>query len=349
MDTILISDRKVGDGKPCFIIAEVGVNHNGDVQLAKKMIDAAKDAGADAVKFQTFKSEGVATTTTSMADYQETNIGKSDSQIKMLRELELDYECFIELKEYCDEKSILFLSTAHSFDAIDFLDSIVPAHKISSGDITNIPSIEKIASKGKPIILSTGMATVEEISEALETIRLQGNNQIILLQCVSNYPSKLENQNLRTIVTLRTDFDILTGFSDHTTNNISALVAVSLGACLVEKHFTLDKSLPGPDHKASVEPDELRELIDSIREAESTLGDGIKKPTEEELNNQRIARKSLVASVDIPKGTIITREMIEIKRPETGIRPKRLKEIIGKKSKQNIVEDQVITEEMILW
>ena len=301
------------------------------------------------MKFQTFKSEGVTTATTNMASYQERNIGESESQVKMLRRLELEYGLFEELKKYCDAKGIIFLSTPHSYDAINFLDPLVPAHKVGSGDLTNIPSLEMVAKKGKPVILSTGMGTLEEIREAVDTIRNMSNEQIILLQCVTDYPSNLEDQNIRTVETLKNEFKVLTGFSDHTMGIIAPLVAVSLGACVIEKHFTLDRDLPGPDHKASLDPDELKEMIDSVRKAERALGTGIKKPTKIEIEIKRLARKSLVASIDITEGTSITRNMIDIKRPETGMRPKRLKEVIGAKAKRNISKDEVITEEMISW
>jgi N-acetylneuraminate synthase len=349
MENLRIGDKLVGDGEPCFIIAEAGVNHNGNFELAKKLIDIAKQAGADAVKFQTFKSEGVTTATTNMASYQERNIGESESQVKMLRRLELEYGLFEELKKYCDEKGIIFLSTPHSYDAINFLDPLVPAHKVGSGDLTNIPSLEMVAKKGKPVILSTGMGTLEEIREAVDTIRNMSNEQIILLQCVTDYPSNLEDQNIRTVETLKNEFKVLTGFSDHTMGIIAPLVAVSLGACVIEKHFTLDRDLPGPDHKASLDPDGLKEMIDSVRKAERALGTGIKKPTKIEIEIKRLARKSLVASIDITEGTSITRNMVDIKRPETGMRPKRLKEVIGAKAKRNISKDEVITEEMISW
>ena len=349
MHKVRIGDKSVGDDEPCYIIAEVGVNHNGDIELAMKMIDAAKLAGADAVKFQTFKSEGVTTGSVGMADYQKENIGKGESQLKMLKELELDYSAFPKLEEYCNKKGITFLSTPHSFDAIDFLDSLVPAHKVGSGDLTNIPALESLAQKGKPVLISTGMATIEEVEEAVEAVRGSGNQQIVLLQCISNYPSSLQEQNLMTIKTLRKKFDVLTGFSDHTVGTTASLVAVTLGACLIEKHFTLDQSLPGPDHKASIEPDELKLLIELIRDVEASLGDGIKRPTEDEQKTSAIARKSLVARIDIPQGETIKRDMIDIKRPQTGLRPKRLKDIIGKKTKVDIQKDDVLTEDMIQW
>lgn len=349
MDKIGIGNRLIGDAEPCFIIAEVGVNHNGDFNLAKKMIDEAKRAGADAVKFQTFKSEGVATTSTSMAEYQKENLGLEESQLMMLKNLELEYPDFIKLEEYCRANNIIFLSTPHSFDAIDFLDSIVPAYKVGSGDLTNIPALELMAQKGKPMVISTGMATLAEISDAVAAVRDNGNQQIVLLQCVSNYPSSLHEQNLLTIKTLRERFHVLTGFSDHTVGTTASLVAVSLGACIIEKHFTLDRTLPGPDHKASIEPKDLRLLIDLIRDVEKAIGNGIKEPTAEELKTAEIARKSLVARVDIAKDKTITRDMIDIKRPQTGIRPRRLKAIIGRKAAVHIPKDSVLTEDMIQW
>jgi sialic acid synthase SpsE len=321
MDKIQISDWTIGDGEPCFIIAEIGVNHNGDIELAKRLIDESKKAGA--------------------------NMERDDSQLEMLRELELDYSVFPKLEEYCRTKEIVFLSTPHSYDAIDFLDKLVPAYKIGSGDLTNIPALERIGEKGKPVILSTGMGTMEEISEAIDAIRNQGNQQIILMQCISNYPSNLEDQNLRTINTLRNEFGVLTGFSDHTTGNTASLVAVSLGACVIEKHVTLDRSLPGPDHLASMEPEEFKKLIDLIRDVEVSLGSGIKTPLPIEQEIAAVARKSLVARITIPKDTIITTEMIDIKRPQTGLRPNKLKSIVGKKAKMDIAKDEVITEIMI--
>jgi N,N'-diacetyllegionaminate synthase len=349
MNKVRIGNKLIGDGESCFIIAEAGVNHNGDIKLAIKLIDEAKSAGADAVKFQTFKSKGVTTAATGITEYQRKNMGRNGSQLRMLQDLELDYSAFSKLKEHCEEKGIIFLSTPHSFDAIDFLDPLVPAHKMGSGDLTNIPAIAKVAEKGKPILLSTGMATVDEIEEAIAAIRARGNDQIILLQCVTNYPSSLGDQNLKTIQVMRNEFNVLTGFSDHTIGTTAALVAVTLGACVVEKHFTLSRKLPGPDHKASMEPNELEGLIQLIREVELSLGDGEKKPTKDEEEIAAVARKSLVASIDIPEGTTISRDMIDIKRPQTGLRPGRLDDIIGKKAKKDIKQDNVLTEDMIDW
>lgn len=336
MIRVKIVDRNIGDGEPCFIIAEAGVNHNGDINLAKKLIDTAKDAGADAVKFQTFKAEGVVTKDASIADYAKKNIGKDLKQIDMIKGFELKYEDFEVLKEYCDKKEIMFLSTPHSFDAIDFLEPLVPVYKIGSGDLTNLPFLKRIATKRKPIILSTGMATLGEIEEALRIIKKNGCKEIILLHCVTNYPTRIEDANLKAMQTLKCAFKLPTGFSDHTLGITVPIAAVALGAAVVEKHFTLDKTLPGPDHKASLEPNELKEMVKAIKDVEKILGDGIKKPTKEEEEIKKVARKSIVAKVDIPEGTIITENMLDVKRPGTGIEPKYMERIIGASVKGNI-------------
>lgn len=338
--------RYIGDGEPVFIIAEVGVNHNGDLGMAMQLIDAAKASGVDAVKFQTFKAEDLVTHEAKMAEYQKQQIEDITSQYEMLKGLELDYENFIELKEYCDKKRIQFLSTPHSLSSIAFLEPLIPVYKIASGDLTNIPFLEIIASYDKPIIMSTGMATLEEVSEAMSVIRKKGNNEIVLLHCVTNYPAALETLNLRAMLTLKETFEVPVGFSDHTIGFAASIAAVSLGACVIEKHFTLDKKLPGPDHKASIEPRELAEFVQILRSVESALGDGIKKPTEPEMKIREVARKSLVAKLDIQKGVIITEEMIEIKRPGFGIAPKHWNEIIGRRTKVAIEHEQVLKWDM---
>ena len=342
MKKIKIGNKIIREGNPCFIIAEAGVNHNGDIKLAKKLVDVAKEAGADAVKFQTFKAENVVTENAAMASYQKRNIKKKETQQEMLKEIELDYKDFIRLKKYCDKKKIIFLSTPHSEDAIDFLEDLVPVYKVGSGDLTNLPFLEKIAKKKKPIILSTGMATLSEVKEAVRTIKRAKNNKIILLHCTTNYPCSLEEVNLRAMLTLKKEFNLPVGYSDHTLGILVPVMAVTMGARVLEKHFTLDKHLPGPDHKASLEPDELKEMIKTIRNVEKTLGNGIKKPTRSEEKIKKVARKSIVAKVDIPKGVKITKDMLDIKRPGTGIEPKYLKRIIGRKSKKNIKKDELI-------
>jgi N,N'-diacetyllegionaminate synthase len=339
---IKIGDRKVGDGEPCFIIAEAGVNHNGDLLLAKKLIDAAKFAGADAIKFQTFKTEGVVVDNAPMAEYQQKNTGKKSSQKEMLKKLELKYEDFCELKDYCDDKDIIFLSTPHSFDAIDFLEPLVPAYKFGSGDLTNTPALEYAAKKGKPIIIGTGMSTLKEVKTAVDAINRQGNKEVVVLHCTTSYPCKLEEVNLRAMLTLRKELNCLVGYSDHTLGINVPIMAATLGATIIEKHFTLDKSLPGPDHKASLNPAELKEMVKGIRDVEKILGSEEKKPTYSERKIMTLVRKSVVAAKNIPQGTKIIDDMLAIKRPGTGIIPREIKKIVGKTAKRHIKKDELI-------
>ena len=339
-----IANKLVCDGEPCFIIAEAGVNHNGDVELAKKLIAAAADAGADAVKFQTFKAENVVTTDAEKAEYQKETTGVKESQYEMIKKLELTEYDFKELADYAKEKDILFLSSPFDKESVDLLDEInVPVFKVASGEITNFPLLKHIAGKGKPIILSTGMATLGEIEDALRVIRDVGVDDIVLLHCVTSYPAKMEDVNLRVIETLKHAFKLPVGFSDHTLGITVPIAAVSLGAVVVEKHFTLDKDLPGPDHKASLEPDELEEMVVAIRDVEKALGDGIKIPTKEEEEIKKVARRSVVAKIDIPKGTTVAEDMLDVKRPGTGITPKYMDIIVGKKAEENIRKDEIVT------
>jgi len=346
---IRIEDKLIGEEEPCFIIAEAGVNHNGSVELAKKLIDAAKDAGADAVKFQTFKTENVVVKDAQKAEYQKETTGEG-SQYEMIKKLELTEEDFRELADYAEKKDIMFLSSPFDKESVDLLYELdVPAFKVGSGEITNFPLLRYIAKKEKPIILSTGMSTLGEIEEALDVIRSEGVEDIILLHCVSNYPARIEDVNLRAMGTLKQAFKLPVGFSDHTLGITAPIAAVALGACVIEKHFTLDRNLPGPDHKASLEPDELKEMVKAIREVEKALGNGIKKPTKEEEKIKKVARRSIVAKVDISKGAIITEDMLDVKRPGTGIEPKYLKFIIGRKTKEDIKKDEIISLKMITW
>ena len=266
---IKIKNTLIAVGEPVFIIAEAGVNHNGNLNLAKKLVDVARDAGADAVKFQTFKAENVATANAPMAAYQKKNMGKEGSQLDMIRKLELSFQDFAALKGYCDKKGILFLSTPHSFDAVDFLDPLVPAYKIGSGDLTNIPLLEHVSQKNKPIILSTGMANIGEIEEAIKAIRGKGNNQIIVMHCTTSYPCPLKDVNLRAMGAIKKKFNVLVGYSDHTLGIEVPKLASQIGAVAIEKHFTIDKNLPGPDHKASLDPTELKEMVRAIKEKDT--------------------------------------------------------------------------------
>lgn len=343
MKKIKIGNKLIGEGEPCFIIAEVGVNHNGDIRLAKELIEKAKEVGADAVKFQTFQSENLVTQTTEMADYQKINIGQEQSQLEMLKKLELSQQDFVELKECARAKDILFLSTPYDKASVDILEKLnILAFKISSADITNHPLLGYIASKNLPVIFSSGMSTLGEIEEAINVMRATGNEKLILLHCNFNYPARLEEVNLRAMKTLETAFQIPVGYSDHTMGIEVPIAAVVLGARVIEKHFTLDRGLPGPDHKASLEPKELKEMVEKIRNVERALGSFRKFPTKSEAKNRKISRRSIVAATDISRGTVIGPGMICVKRPGTGIAPKYLKKVIGQRATQDIKEDELI-------
>ena len=342
MKEIKIADKTIGKNHPCFIIAEAGVNHNGKLELAKKLVDAAVDANVDAVKFQTFKSEGVVTNKADTAEYAKKNIGKNLKQIEMIKNLELKYSDFKDLKKYCDDRNIMFLSTPHSFDAIDFLDELIPAFKFGSGDLTNIPSLEYAAKKGKSMILGTGMATLKEVNEAVRAIKETGNKQIIVLHCTTNYPCPFEAVNMNAMKTMQDNLDCLVGYSDHTMGITVPIMAAMLGAVVIEKHFTLDRNLPGPDHKASLEPNELKNMVTEIRNVEKAMGIFEKKPTDSEKEIMKIVRKSIVANSDIKKNEIIKKEMLDIKRPGTGIPPFEIDSVVGKTVKKDIEKDTVI-------
>ena len=325
----------------CFIIAEAGVNHNGSVKLAKKLVDAAKEAGADAVKFQTFKTKNLVTKNARKAEYQIKNSGE-ESQYEMIMKIELSADDFWEIAKYAEDKGIIFLSSPFDSESVDLLDEIdIPAFKIASGEITNFPLLKCIAKKQKPVILSTGMSTIGEVEEALNLIE-KYNDDIILMHCLTNYPAKKEDANLNVIKTLEYAFKRPVGFSDHTSGIEMSVAAVALGSCVIEKHFTIDKNLPGPDHKASLEPHELSEMVKAIRNIEKGLGNGIKKPTDDEIKIKKLVRKSIVAKEDILKGSILTEEMLEIKRPGTGIEPKYLDELVGKELIEDIKKDDLL-------
>lgn len=348
MKRIMVAHRWIGKREPVFIIAEAGVNHNGDISLAKRLIEVAAKAGADAVKFQTFKAEHVVTKTAPKAEYQREASDINNSQLDMLKRLELSEQDFAELKDYCDQRGVLFMSTPHDQESVDILDQLgVSLFKIGSGDITNTPYLQYIARKGKPMILSTGAATLGEVEEAVETILATENRNLVLLHCVSSYPAHIDDCNLRAIQTLENAFKLCVGFSDHTLGIEVSLAAVALGACVIEKHFTLDRTLPGPDHKASLEPAELGRLVQGIRVVEKALGDGLKRPTPEELKNRAVIRKSLVAACNIPKGTLILDHMIKIKRPGTGLAPRFKVEVVGRRARVDIAEDQLIEWRML--
>jgi len=350
MRKVKIKDRLVGDEEPVFIVAEAGVNHNGDVDLGKRLIDVAKEAQTDAVKFQAFKAENVVTKYAEKARYQKETTGPDKSQYNMIKRLELKDEEIRELYNYAEKNNVILLSSAFDKESVDLLSNLgVPAFKVPSGEITNFPLLRYIAEKKKPIILSTGMSTIGEIEEALEVIREQGVEDIVLLHCVTSYPAKIEDVNLRVIEALRRKFKLPVGFSDHTLGITIPIAVAALGAVLIEKHFTLDRTLPGPDHRASLEPDELKDMIKAIRNVEKALGDGIKKPTKDEERIKKVVRRSIVAKMEIPKGTVITEDMLDLKRPAVGIEPKYLNEIIGKRAKKNIKPDELITFDKLVW
>ena len=347
MREIKIGERVIGEGHPCFVIAEAGVNHNGRLDLARKLIDTAKRAGADAVKFQVFSAEEIATRTAEKAEYQRRGTGEG-TQYEMLKRLELSEEDFEKLARHAERRGIIFLASAFGEKGVGLLERLgVPAFKIPSGEITNFPLLKHIAGKKKPIILSTGMSTLQEVEEALRVIRKEGAKEVVLLHCVSNYPAKIEEVNLRAMETLRRVFGLPVGLSDHTVGITIPVAAVALGAAVIEKHFTLSRELPGPDHKASLEPDELLEMVLRIREVEKALGDGVKRPTKSEEIVRRFARRSIVAKADIPKGTVITSSMLDIKRPGIGIEPKYYNVIVGQKVKRDIKKDELLTWEAV--
>jgi sialic acid synthase SpsE len=331
-----IGGRRVGAEAPCLIVAEVGVNHNGDVERALRMIRLAAEAGADAVKFQAFA-------------YQARNLGAAPTQLEMLRALELPEEAHARCKALCDELGVLYLCTPFERASADFLDGIgVAAFKVSSGDLDNHPLLRHVAAKGKPMILSTGMAELDEVAAAVRAVRDAGDVSLALLQCTTEYPADPAKANLRAMATLRAAFDAPAGFSDHTPGREAALAAVALGACIVEKHFTLDRALPGPDHKASIEPEELRGLVRAIRCVESALGDGVKRPTPEELATARLVRKGLVAARDIPAGAVMTGDMLTTMRPALGLAPSALPTVVGRVAARAISRFEPIRPEHLL-
>lgn len=325
-----------------YIIAEAGVNHNGSFELACKLVDAAKAAGVDCIKFQTFKSKNLVSHTAQKAEYQKVTTGDS-SQQDMLKKLELSYDEFIALKEYCDKVGITFLSTPFDFDSIDFLNSIdMPFWKIPSGEVTNLPYLLALAKTGKPVVMSTGMCEMTEIEAAINALKDNGTKEIKLLHCNTEYPTPYEDVNLKAMQTMRDAFGLEVGYSDHTKGIEVPVAAVALGATVIEKHFTLDRNMEGPDHKASLEPDELAAMVSSIRYIEKALGSGDKTPSPSEQKNITVARKSIVAKKDIKAGDELTVENITVKRPGTGISPMKWFDVLGTKAIRDFAEDELI-------
>ncbi len=350
MKQIEINGRYIGPNTPVFVIAEAGVNHNGSIEMAKKMVDVATSSGADAIKFQTFTADEISTKNAPKASYHIRTTGNDQHQSwhALLKTQELTYDAHVQLINYCKSKNIIFMSTPYGKMSVDMLNDLgVSAFKIASTDLNNLPFLEYVASKKKPMIISTAMSNIEEVSEAIQSIRDAGLNDIVVMQCTGNYPTELKHSNLRVIDTYRRRFDCLVGFSDHTLDFVNPVAATALGVCIYEKHFTLDRSLPGPDHSMSLTPSELKRTIFEIRATESALGSMDKIVLDVERENRDKLRKSLVASSDFPIGTLITSDMVQIKRPGTGMRPKDLNLIVGRRLTKNIVKDELFKVEFV--
>jgi len=347
MKKIKAGNKLIGEKEPCFIIAEAGVNHNGDIELAKKLVDMAKDAGADAVKFQTFHAKEIVSLNTKKAGYQYRT--KEKTQYEMLKNLELSFDEFRELKKYCDNSNIEFISTPYDIKSVEFLNEIgVKRFKVASADLINKPLIEAIAKTKKQIILSTGMATLGEIERTISLIYNLGNRNIILLHCTTSYPTSYCQVNMNILNTLKNSFDLTIGYSDHTTGIEVPIMAVTMGAKVIEKHFTLDHTMEGPDHFASLEPSELKKMVKAIRNVEKSFGSKRKEITDNEKKNIFYMRRSIHASVDIKKADIMKDNNIKITRPFNGIEPWFIGVVLGKKVKNNIKKDDPIRWEDLL-
>jgi len=331
--------------KPILIIAEAGVNHNGDIALAKNLIDVAADAGADLVKFQTFRADRLATQQAKKADYQSVTMGSAETQHQMLSRLELSKKMHHELIAYCATRNIGFLSTGFDIESVDFLISLGINHfKIPSGEITNLPYLRHIGQFSKPVIISTGMSTLGDIEAAIDVLEQAGTKRslITVLHCTTEYPTLMNEVNMHVMKNLETSFGVAVGYSDHTVGIEVAIASAALGATVIEKHFTIDKNLPGPDHKASLEPDELKAMVSAIRNIEMAMGDGIKRLTPNEAHNKHVIRKSLVASKAIKAGEVLSAENITTKRPGTGISPMTWDAVIGRKAVRDFAADELI-------
>ena len=349
MKTIEIDNFKIGPGQPTFIIAEAGVNHNGNVDTAFKLVDAALEAGADAVKFQTFKAEKVISPVAAKGEYQEETTGQNGSQLEMVRKLQLSYDEFQKISDYCKSKGILFLATPFDYESADFLRDLgCPLFKIASPDLIYFDFLAHIAKYGRPLLISTGMGNMGDIEKALETVEDNGNPATAFLHCLSNYPADPANVNLRAMETIQRAFDVVVGYSDHTLGVEISLAAVARGASIIEKHFTLDNDMEGPDHRASLEPKDFRVMVDSIRNIESALGVARKRPIPSEKNTADIARRSLVAARDIPANTALTAEMIDVLRPGWGLSPDSSRFVLGRKTLNEIKAGEVFKLEMFL-
>ncbi len=325
-----------------LIIAEAGVNHNGSFEIAKKLVDAAKLAGADCVKFQTFKTDNLVSANADKAEYQKKATG-DDSQKDMLKKLELSYEQFVELKKYCEEVGITFLSTPFDLESIDFLEGFdMPFWKIPSGEVTNLPYLIAVARTKRPVIMSTGMCDLQDIEDAIKVLKDNGTSEISLLHCNTEYPTPFEDVHLKAMEVIKEKFQVEVGYSDHTEGIAIPIAAVAMGATIIEKHFTLDKKMEGPDHKASLEPNELKCMIDAIRNVEKAIGMAEKRVSASEQKNISVARKSIVAKRFIPEGEVLSEENLTIKRPGSGISPMKWFDVIGTKATKDFEEDELI-------
>ena len=338
----------IGGENRCFIIAEAGINHNGSLEQAKALIDAAVEAGADAVKFQTFRAKNLVTPTAPMAEYQKANLGSGNTQFEMLEKLELQVADHKTLIAYCESRNITFLSTPFSIESAELLAELdLPAFKVPSGEITNTPFLRHVASKKIPMIISTGMSNLAEVERAVSVVREVGMEDFVLLHCVSNYPASVASTNLRAMETLATAFRCPVGYSDHTLGITVPIAAVAMGAKVIEKHFTLSRDLEGPDHKASLEPSELKAMVQAIRDVEAALGDGIKRPQAEELNTAAVARKSIVATRRIPESKLIEEGDLQLLRPGTGLNADQIPLVLGRTACRTIEAGEMIGLEML--
>ena len=345
---IHIAERAVGPGRPCYVIAEAGVNHNGSVDLALSLVEAAAAAGADAVKFQTFSAAGLATAAAPKAACQRQTTDPAESQRDMLASLELARDAHAPIRRRCLDLGVAFLSTPFDAESADFLEDLgVAAFKVPSGELTNLPFLAHVAHKDRPMLISTGMAGLGEVETAVQTVERAGNQRFVLLHCVSEYPAEPSRVNLRAMDTLAQAFGVPVGYSDHTTGITTALAAVARGACVLEKHFTLDRGMTGPDHAASLEPHELAELVREVRSVESSLGDGRKQPTAAEADTAAAVRRSLVAAEAIAAGAVITDAMLTTKRPGTGLHPGLRDQVVGRTARVDIPADCLIGPEML--
>ncbi len=347
MKTVMIGDRPVGAGAPTYIIAEAGSNHDGKLDQAKRLIDVAAEAGADAVKFQTFAADRIVAETSTRAKYLDGILPPGKTMSELFRELELPREWHAELFEYATSAGLDFISTPFDFEAIDLLDELgIKAFKVATYELGHLPLIREIASRGKPVICSTGMANLADIQDAVDTVAATGNDQLVLLHCVVNYPPPFADLNLRAIETMRSAFGVPVGYSDHSPGITAPIVATALGAAVIEKHFTISRDLPGPDHRFALEPDELRAMVQGVRDTQASLGTGIKRMAPAEADLYVTARRSLFASRDIPAGTVLAEGDVAVLRPGTGLEVRDLPKVVGRTARRPIGRHEPLAWEM---